>query len=582
MPGAVVRAVERGAIGALLLGALALRLILWNRAVGFEQGDPIEYVNIAYRMAFGIGIEWWDLRPLLLSLVYVPVLYVAQWWPDPSGETMVRALRLVSVLFGVGVVWLTALLGVRLGGAVVGLGAGLLVTVNPIVSRLSVSTYAEIPSTFFIVLSLWLLVRALDAPAPRVWRLAPGAGLALGIGCMIRYQAIFYLPPIGLWVLGVALTRGEHGASGRMRGMLAPHRWPGALLLGFICGLTVALLGQAVIEQVAYGRPFHSLLASFDYNVTSGQAPVEFGQEPFGWFLQQAPSWLGISTLGLALAGMVGMAWGPSVAGWRLVGLAGATMFLALSALPHKEERFMAQVVPLLALFAAGGVWRIARLQGLRARRSTGPALPVSARQPGSHAAAPAVTAPAVTAPTPTGPAASAPAPTGPSGAATLPSTAPRPEAGSTAARTHASRTCLAAPVLATLIVGLVAAPLLWSSIRLDMTTNEAYVDGVKRAAAGKPGGVLGTIPWLVARPYAGTRLTLAWMNRGAWDDREQIGQTIEQSDFLLFPEYWLLEDPYVDRIVSRDFRSVVSYDNGVVLYENRRLSEPQRRRPRS
>src|SRR5262245_47682074 len=31
---------------ALLAGALGLRLMLWNRAVGFEQGDPLEYVNI--------------------------------------------------------------------------------------------------------------------------------------------------------------------------------------------------------------------------------------------------------------------------------------------------------------------------------------------------------------------------------------------------------------------------------------------------------------------------------------------------------------------------------------------------------
>ena len=76
-------------IGCCLSGALALRLALWNRAVGFEQGDPLEYVNIAYKLAFGIGIEWWDLRPLLLPILYVPVLYLAQWWPDPTGEAMV-------------------------------------------------------------------------------------------------------------------------------------------------------------------------------------------------------------------------------------------------------------------------------------------------------------------------------------------------------------------------------------------------------------------------------------------------------------------------------------------------------------
>ena len=53
---------------------------------------------------------------------------------------------------------------------------------------------------------------------------------------------------------------------------------PAALVLGFGGGLLLAILAQGSIELVAYGRPFHSLLASFEYNVTSGLAPVEFGK----------------------------------------------------------------------------------------------------------------------------------------------------------------------------------------------------------------------------------------------------------------------------------------------------------------
>ena len=89
--------------------------------------------------------------------------------------------------------------------------------------------------------------------------------------------------------------------------------------------------------------------------MTSGLAPVEFGEEPFDWFLRQAPSWLGLMTAALAVFGLPALVRGPIVAGWRLVALAGLTMLLALSALPHKEERFMSQVVPLLALLAAQG-----------------------------------------------------------------------------------------------------------------------------------------------------------------------------------------------------------------------------------
>jgi hypothetical protein len=489
----------------LLAGALALRLAIWNRAIGFEQGDPLEYVNIAYKLAFGIGIEWWDLRPLLLSLVYVPVLYLAQWWPDPTGEAMVRALRLVSVLFGVGVVGLTYLLGRQLGGELVGLGAGLLVAVNPIVNRLSVSTFAEVPSTFFILLGLWLLVRTLKAQAASARWLALGAGLALGLGCMIRYQAIFYLPPIGLWVAATALARAPGSPGQRLRVALTPGTWSGALLLGAGAGLLLAIVLQGVIEWAAYGRPFHSLLASYEYNVTSGLAPVEFGEEPFDWFFRQAPSWLGIVSAALAGVGLSALVRGPAVAGWRLVALAGLTMLLALSALPHKEERFMSQVVPLLALLAAQGAVMVG---GIVRRAGWGSLL-----------------------------------------------------------------------ALFPLLVA--AGPMLAASWTLDLESNVGYVLGVKRAAELRPGSTLGTVPWLIARPYAGTRLTLERMDRNVWSRREEAARTIEQSDFLLFPEYWLIEDREIDKLVDARFRSIDGYDDGVVLYQRRGLEEPNRRRSR-
>jgi 4-amino-4-deoxy-L-arabinose transferase-like glycosyltransferase len=496
--------------------------VLWNRAVGFEQGDPLEYVNIAYKLAFGIGIEWWDLRPLLLPILYVPVLYLAQLWPDPSGEAMVRALRLVSVLLGTGTVWLTYLLGRRLSGEAVGLGAGLLVAVNPVVNRLSVSTYAEVPSTFFVLVCLWLLLRAtantppLPSPAHGAGAgggglLAAGAGLALGLGCMIRYQAIFFLPPIGLWVAFVALARARGGPLARVRASLSPRRPSGGLLLGFCGGLLLAILLQGIIELLAYGRPFHSLLVSFDYNVTSGQAPVEFGQEPFGWFVATADDWLGIVAAVLLLLGLPSLVRGPSLAGWRLVGLTGLTMLLALSALPHKEDRFMAQVLPVLALLAAQGAMLVSRIAGYPFQRATAGIRLLS----------------------------------------------------------HV------------LILLLAAAPMLLASWRLDLESNVGYVAGVKQAAQLKPGGTLGTIPWLVARPYAGTTLTLTRMDRNVWERRDEVAQTIGQADYLLFPEYWLLEDRTIDKMVSASFHSIESYEDGVVLYQNRRLDEPSRRRGR-
>ena len=61
-------------------------------------------------------------------------------------------------------------------------------------------------------------------------------------------------------------------------------------------------------------------------------------------------------------------------------------------------------------------------------------------------------------------------------------------------------------------------------------------------------------------------------MDRNVWDRRDEgWPRTIEQSDFLLFPEYWLLEDREIDKLVDARFRSIEAYEDGVVLYQSRR-----------
>lgn len=200
-----------------------------------------------------------------------------------------------------------------------------------------------------------MLVSALDAQTSSVLRRALGAGAAIGIGCIIRYQALFYLPPVGLWTAAVVLGRAPGGLWHRLGAAIDPRTWTGALALGFGSGLLLAVLAQRSIELIAYGRPFHSLFLSFEYNVASGLAPVEFGEEPFDWYWRESSSWLGLLPGILTVPGLLAPVRGQQAAGWRLVALACLTMLVSLSALPHKEERFMSQVVPLLALLAAQG-----------------------------------------------------------------------------------------------------------------------------------------------------------------------------------------------------------------------------------
>jgi hypothetical protein len=494
-------------LGALLTSSLALRLWLWWRAEGFEQGDPIEYVNIAYKIAFGIGIPWWDLRPLLLSLIYVPVLQVGQFWPDPTGEAQVKLLRLVAVAFATGMIVLVFLLGRRLAGAAAGLFAAFLVSVNPVLNELGVSTYAEVPSTFFVLLCIWLLAASGPPVGAPGWRLSVLAGVVLGVACMIRYQAIAFVPAVVGWAL--ARTLASIGTQS-VRQVRSPSA-AGCSLIALCLGLSIATVAQGVIELVAYGRPFHSLIASFDYNVMSGLAPDEFGSEPFAWYLVQIPQWFGIPAAALALVGLWRVIRGPCRVEWTLVVASAGAMLLFLSALPHKELRFMVQIIPLVALLAGVGAAQVAAMA-----------------------------------------------------------------VGKLPANAHVLRGFPLA-ILAAIAGGLA----LVSSVQLDVSSNVSYVDGPKQAASIKPGGIMGTIPWLIPRPYAGTRLVLERMDRRIWNDRDYVTQTVEKSDFLLFPEFWLLEDQFVRRLVDSRYRTIAAYDNGVVLLQNKRLEQPPERRQR-
>ena len=44
---------------AVLIFATILKSALLLRSYGFEQGDPLEYINIAHAIAYHTGEEWW-------------------------------------------------------------------------------------------------------------------------------------------------------------------------------------------------------------------------------------------------------------------------------------------------------------------------------------------------------------------------------------------------------------------------------------------------------------------------------------------------------------------------------------------
>lgn len=331
----------RAGLAAALIVTASLKLWLWTRAYGFEQGDPLEYINMAHAIAYQTGEEWWDIRPLLFPVMLVPVIWLGDWLPDPTGEATVMAIRLVPLTMSIASMVVVAGIGRRLGGRVVGVMAAALLGVNGVTNQLSVTPFAEVPSTLFMLVTLLLLLRtSISARADL------GAGLAVGTACLIRYQSLAYLAPFVLWVLW----------SRRLRG----SAW-------FLGGVAICLAGQAVLESLAYGQPFHSLIESAKYNVTSDESAQFFGAEPPWWFLTTVDRWLGVPLAGFALLGFVhGLRSSDRRAGWLLVVAAAATMLVWLSALSHKELRFASQIVPLFCVAAAQGIVAAGAVMGRR------------------------------------------------------------------------------------------------------------------------------------------------------------------------------------------------------------------------
>jgi hypothetical protein len=324
-------------IASILACAALLKLILLLRAVGFEQGDPLEYINIAYTIAHRTHEEWWDIRPLVYPLTLVPFIWLGERLPDATGEASVRLLRCIPLAFAIGCLWMCAAIGHTLSGRIGAMFAALILAANPIFNQLSVSPFAEIPATFGVLCAVLVAIRT------RPSFLSGGlAGVALGLACMARYQSLAFIAPFALW-------------------MLLGRRLP--RLAGFIAGLLACVAFQAALDELAYGAPFHSLIQSATYNVMTDEAANFYGAQPFNWYLESVGEWLGYPALALALLGSVFALTGRLRWQWLLVLGLVVTMLLWLSAIAHKELRFTSQLTPFLAIAAGHGASSVARIR---------------------------------------------------------------------------------------------------------------------------------------------------------------------------------------------------------------------------
>lgn len=250
----------------------------------------------------------------------------------PHPEYVLMA-RLLVVAFGVGTVLVVFMLARRLGNTRQGLLAALLAAVMPDLVLHAHFATTDIPLSFMVALSIYLLVRAYDNwERDNLWAYA-GAGFVCGLAASTKYNGALLLVPLGLLPLlkvrsldGLLSARTLAGPLGMAAGFLAATPYALLDLPAFVHAFGANL---RIYNRPGYDPAGSTVIWWFEYLFTHRNAPAV---------------WLGAvgATLGLAR-------WGRR--GW-LIHLFVAAYLLTTFGQAERQQRSWLAVAPLVAVYA--------------------------------------------------------------------------------------------------------------------------------------------------------------------------------------------------------------------------------------
>ena len=348
-----------------------LLLLLWGLATGADRlwlhldqalpnWDHADYLNSAvdHGRALGVlpggGWRGWgallDLSPKippLASLVNGSVMAISGDAPDQAlwANPLWQGLLLLGV----------ACWGRQLLGPWFGLLAAALVVIAPGLAEQRTTFSLDLPLTATTTLALWRLGCWQRArPQGGRWHQAAGAALLVAAAVLIKQSALLVLAPPCLWLAYCGLWDPRRrpqvlAALALVLVVVAPwlkHNWI----------TTLGGTNRAVIESAA----------------NEGD-PAVFSLASLLWYPTRLADQLGGLPLALAGLGATGFCWQqrrqgwPALApgwGWLLGTSLSGLVFITLS--PNKDSRYIAPVLPLLALVLAWGWWQLLAL--LRSR----------------------------------------------------------------------------------------------------------------------------------------------------------------------------------------------------------------------
>jgi hypothetical protein len=269
------------------------------------------------------GADWpiWELRSPFFPLAFV---YPAQWLAHSAGITdsksLVFAGRAVVALLSTLVIPLTYIAARRVAPTTpaVAVIAAALVTANKLqMSFGSTELPRPVASVFVLGAFILLLSRRTSHGA--------FAGILLGGAAAFRFsEAMFVLPALVM--------------------LRERRRWLEAGVMLIATAATSALV-IGIADLLYWGTPFASVVKAVEYTLIQDRSSR--GYEPFFQYLLLLPQWTNWFVFALAIAGSIRC---RTVAAWLWLPV------LMLSALPHKETRYLIPVIPYLCIAAGIGV----------------------------------------------------------------------------------------------------------------------------------------------------------------------------------------------------------------------------------
>jgi hypothetical protein len=320
-----------------VLSAILLKATLAWAAPGFFSGDDVEVQEMSLRALRHTTWPVWDLRNAIFPLtVPYPSQFVAAAVGWKQISSLVWAGRLpVAVLSSLSI-WLVWRIG-RLDRA---LGAGWAVLASFLfaTNQLHIafgSSELPRPVSTVLVLAGYL---TMQRPSQRAVCIS---AVLVGVAACLRFSEVVFVIPA---VLQLLMQR-------RLRHATA------------FCAVVIATIAVmlGLTDQWYWGQPFHSLIAIVDYTMLRGLSSR--GYQNVFWYIYHGYQWANPLVFLLAIVESI------RVRSWEA--LWALTPIAMLSALPHKEARYLIPVIPFVCLLATRSLHRLSLPRSDTACRET-------------------------------------------------------------------------------------------------------------------------------------------------------------------------------------------------------------------